>query len=170
MPLVLRYHIATIRDGAVLNSDNSNTLSGVAKSTATGIITTASTTPIPSDRTNTSFLYRVDLTPPEISWFDSQASWPLALIPLVITMLLTICLVAVSGSRRERIPGIRNPANERVLRQMQRDYRREQDARSRQDGNIRSYDQPFPGKAKKGTGMLAEECSVENVWAWATIF
>ncbi|KAK7993812.1 MATE efflux family protein [Apiospora arundinis] len=115
MPLVLRYNIATIRDGAVLNSDSSNTLSGVAKSTATGIITTASTTPIPSDRTNTSFLHRVDLTPPEISWFDSQASWPLALIPLVFTILLTICLIVVSGSRRERILGVRNPANERVL-------------------------------------------------------
>ncbi|KAK7959222.1 uncharacterized protein PG986_004076 [Apiospora aurea] len=46
----------------------------------------------------------------------------LALIPLAFAILLTICITAVTGSRRERILGVQNPANEKVLKQLRDEH------------------------------------------------
>ena len=92
---------------------------GVAPSSS---IASAPHTPVPSNGTKTSFFHRVDLELPPLSWFDSQASWPLALIPLAFAMLFTIGLVAVTGSRRERILGVQNPAHVNALEQIRAEH------------------------------------------------
>ncbi|KAK8062850.1 hypothetical protein PG997_014947 [Apiospora hydei] len=99
----------------------------VASSHATAAATTTTTPttakhPAPSNETKVSIFHKHDLDLPPPSWFDSQASWPLALIPLTFAILLTICITTVTGSRRERILGVQNPANEKVLKQLRDEH------------------------------------------------
>ncbi|KAK8029673.1 hypothetical protein PG993_010964 [Apiospora rasikravindrae] len=93
----------------------------VASSHATA--TTTGKHPVSSNETKVSIFHKHDLDLPPLSWFDSQASWPLALIPLAFAILLTIGITAVTGSRRERILGVSNPANEKVLKQLRDEHR-----------------------------------------------
>lgn len=118
--------VLAVRDGAAASSSIASVTHSVTHS--------VSHTPVPSNGTKTSFSHRVDLELPPLSWFDSQASWPLALIPLACGVLFTIGLVAITGSRRERILSVQNPANKNVIEQIKAEHRAAQGrARSRED-------------------------------------
>ncbi|KAK8063754.1 hypothetical protein PG996_008406 [Apiospora saccharicola] len=109
--------VLAVRDGAATSS--------IASATHTH-------TPVPSNGTKTSFFHRADLELPPLSWFDSQASWPLALIPLAFAILFTIGLVAVTGSGRERILGMQNPAHEKAIQQIKAEHEEEMRRRRQQ--------------------------------------
>ncbi|KAK7911607.1 hypothetical protein PG985_014088 [Apiospora marii] len=115
-----------------LVSDTLTTVLAVRDGVAPTSIASATHTPVPSNGTKTSFFHRVDLELPPLSWFDSQASWPLALIPLAFAMLFTLGLVAVTGSRRERILGVQNPAHVNAIEQIKAEHLAEKRRRQQQ--------------------------------------